>query len=169
LVQHLDLIPEGGRVLVIASGEGRNAVALALKGYKVVAIDYSKVAVERAQMLAKESNVTIEWKSADLDFYIPELLSFDAIVSINFKPPLTLLKNLTRGLKQGGIVMMEAPLLEQMKSQRQLEAFECYKPNELINTLNPQASQLLVLYYSELGTSKSCDRVQMIAKKTQLF
>lgn len=169
LMAHLDLIPNGGKILVIACGEGRNAVALALKKFNVVAIDYSKVAIERAQALAAESGVKVEWKSSDLDFFIPELLAFDAIVCIHFKPQLTLLKNLTRGLKQGGHLIMEAHLLEAMKTQKSLETFECYKPNELLSTLNPQGMQLQVLYYSELGPAKSCDKVQMIAKKTQLF
>lgn len=173
LMDYLDLIPRGGKILEIASGEGRNAVALAVKDFDVTAIDYAESAMARAKKLATESGISgakqIQWKSSDLDFFIPELLTYDAIVSIDFKPPITLLKNLTRGLKQGGHVFMEAHLLEAMKTNSSLEAFECYKPNELLQSLNPQSVSLQVLSYSELNPAKWGDKVFFIGKKTQLL
>lgn len=166
LLRHLDLIPKGGKILEVGAGEGRNAVALALKGFGVTAIDFSAVAQERARQLAQDSGASVTWKSGDLDFFIPELLTYDAIVSVDFRPPLTLLKNLSRGLKQGGHLLMENPLLEAMKTQKSLEAFECYKPNELLQVLNPQASQFRILHYSEWNPD---DKVFLVAKKTQLL
>jgi len=173
LIDYLELIPAGGKVLEIACGEGRNAVALALKGFEVTAIDWAAPAIERAQKLAADSGVTeakqILWKSSDLDFFIPELLTYDAIISVDFKPPLTLLKNLTRGLKQGGHVLMEAHLTQAMNSNSSLEIFECYKPNELLQTLSPTSVSLQVLTYSELNPAKWGDKVFLIGKKTQLL
>jgi len=49
LMNYLDLIPTGGKILDIACGEGRNAAALAAKGFQVSALDFSQVALERAQ------------------------------------------------------------------------------------------------------------------------
>jgi len=169
LISHLDLIPAGGKVLEIGCGEGRNAVALALKKYQVTAIDFSSTATERGQKLAASNAVTINFRTADLDFFIPELLTFDAIVCINFKPPLTLLKNLARGLKQGGHLLMEVPLVHSLKTRKNLELFECYKPNELLTTLSPQTSNYQVLSYSELSPGPWGEKCFLVAKKTQLL
>jgi len=166
---YIDLIPSAGKVLEVASGEGRNAVALALKGFQVTAIDFSAVAQARAQKLAADSGASVTWKNSDLDFFLPELLSFDAIVCVDFKVPITLLKNLSRGLKSSGHLFMEAPLLESMKTNKSLEAFECYKPNEILTSLNPQTMSFQVQFYSELGPAKWGDKAFLIAKKTQLF
>ena len=65
-----DQIPKGW-VLSLAEGEGRNAVYLAGLGYKVLAVDSSAVGLGKAQQLAKEYDVAIETRVADLaDFAI---------------------------------------------------------------------------------------------------
>src|SRR4051812_22701599 len=79
LLQYLDLLPAKAKICEIACGEGRNSVALALKGYDVLAIDGSSVALARAEKLAKDSGAKVQFKSLDLDFFIPDLLTFDAI------------------------------------------------------------------------------------------
>lgn len=43
-----------GRALDIAAGEGRNAIWLAGRGWTVVAVDFSEVAIERARRLAAD-------------------------------------------------------------------------------------------------------------------
>ena len=45
-----DLPP--GRALDLASGEGRNAIWLAERGWRVTAVDFSAVATERTRQLA---------------------------------------------------------------------------------------------------------------------
>ncbi len=166
LLSHLDLLPAKAKVLEIACGEGRNAVALALKGFDVSATDFSAKAIERAESLAKNSDVKIAFKNADLDFFIPELMSLDAIVSIDFRPGPTLLKNLARGLKQGGLLLMEAHLIEACKDSESLEVFECFKPNELLQQFVPGQPSLRIADYSELDPGM---KVQLVAKKTALL
>jgi len=167
LLDYLKLLPQGAKILDIACGEGRNAVALAEKGYAVTAIDSSDVALERANEFAKKSKVKINFISKDLAFFIPDLMAFDAIISIDFKPPVTLIKNLSRGIKQHGHIFIEAYLMEAAKEKKNLEAFECYKPNELLKSV-PQAS-LQIEYYSELSPAKWGEKVFLIAKKSQFL
>lgn len=50
-----DLKP--GRALDLAAGEGRNAIWMAREGWRVHAVDYSGVAIERAEQLAREAGV----------------------------------------------------------------------------------------------------------------
>lgn len=46
-----DVIPKG-KVLLLAEGEGRNAVFLAKLGYSVTAVDISSVAIKKLEKLA---------------------------------------------------------------------------------------------------------------------
>jgi SAM-dependent methyltransferase len=55
-----------GRALDLASGEGRNAVWLAARGWDVVALDFSAVATERARALAVEAGVDVDARCADV-------------------------------------------------------------------------------------------------------
>ena len=66
-------LPEGGSVLCLAEGEGRNGVFLAGLGFKVTGVDGSSVGLEKAQRLAKQRGVEIETIVSDLaDFDLGE-------------------------------------------------------------------------------------------------
>ena len=55
-----------GEALDLACGEGRNALWLAGLGWRVTALDFSAVAVERGRRLAEESGVSVTWSVADV-------------------------------------------------------------------------------------------------------
>ncbi len=59
-----DLAP--GRALDLASGEGRNAIWLAQRGWQVTALDFSQVATDRALELAAAAGVTIDARTEDV-------------------------------------------------------------------------------------------------------
>ena len=118
LVQHVNLIPRG-RVLCLAEGEGRNAVYLAKMGCDVVAVDSSTEGLKKARKLADENAVSIKTILADLrDFEIEEN-SYDAIISIFCHLPAELRQRLhrdaVRGLRQNGVMLLEAYTPEQLK------------------------------------------------------
>jgi SAM-dependent methyltransferase len=105
-------IPESGKVLCLAEGEGRNAVFLAKHGYSVTAVDLSEVGLQKAQKFAADSGVDIETIVADLDDYDPGVEAWDGIVSIWVHVPVALRKRLHRqlvsALKPGGILILES-------------------------------------------------------------
>jgi SAM-dependent methyltransferase len=57
--------------LDLACGEGRNAIWLAEQGWRVTAVDFSEVAIERAKKLAERRGVDVAWLCADLASYQP--------------------------------------------------------------------------------------------------
>lgn len=164
LVEHLHLIPAKGSVLDIGCGEGRNAVLLAQKGFQVKAIDFSELAIERAKKLASETGVEVEFKVQDLDFFLPALMSVDAVLCSDFVAPKTLQKNLVRGLRPSGILISEAFLMKACAERKNLEAFECMKPGQLLSTYN--SSDLQPQYYSEISDEP---KAFLVAKKGQVF
>ena len=58
------------RALDLACGEGRNALWLAEQGWKVTAVDFSGVAIERGRELDTAGKV--QWVQADVTTYQPE-------------------------------------------------------------------------------------------------
>jgi SAM-dependent methyltransferase len=68
-----------GRALDLATGDGRNAIWLATRGWDVTAVDFSAVALERARASADAVGVAILWVDADLLEWRPEPRSFDLV------------------------------------------------------------------------------------------
>ena len=68
-----------GRALDVACGEGRNAVWLAEQGWTVTAVDFSDVALAKAERLAAARGVSIEWVLDDVFAYRPPPRSFDLV------------------------------------------------------------------------------------------
>ena len=70
-----DLPP--GRALDLAAGEGRNAIWLARRGWRVTAVDFSRVALAKGRELAGDADV--EWVCADATTWRPDA-SYDLTV-----------------------------------------------------------------------------------------
>lgn len=64
---------EPGRGLDLASGEGRNAIWLAERGWKMTAVDFSGVAIERGRSLSDD----VEFIEADVLTWEPEASGSD--------------------------------------------------------------------------------------------
>jgi SAM-dependent methyltransferase len=80
-----DLAP--GRALDVACGEGRNAVWLAERGWRVTGVDFSDVALAKAEQLADARGVEVEWVPADVLEYRPEPRSFDLVAVLYLQLP----------------------------------------------------------------------------------
>ena len=119
LEKNVHYIPKG-HVLSLAEGEGRNAVFLAQQGYSVTAVDSSLIGLNKARKLADEKGVTIELIHADLADYDLGKNKWDGIISI-FNPLPSLLrkqlyKNIEKGLKTGGVFLLEAYRPQQLNN-----------------------------------------------------
>lgn len=112
LVSQQHRIPEAGRVLCIAEGEGRNALFLATRGFHVTGVDQSMVGLEKAQELGRQYDVEIQTRQADLADFEIESASWDGVVSISAHLPSAirarLHKQVVAGLKPGGVLILEA-------------------------------------------------------------
>ena len=111
LAAYVHAIPEGP-VLDLGSGEGRNAVFLAQRGYAVTAADQSEVGLQKAERLAAERGVRIATVQTDLGEFVIQPDHWAGIVSIFCHLPRALRSSLypalVRGLRVGGVLLMEA-------------------------------------------------------------
>jgi SAM-dependent methyltransferase len=69
-----------GMALDLGAGDGRNAVWLAGHGWRVTAVDFSEVAIDRGKSLAMAAGVAIDWRREDLLVWTPPTAAFDLVV-----------------------------------------------------------------------------------------
>lgn len=111
LVSESNRIPKGN-VLCLADGEGRNSVFLARSGYQVTGVDSSQTGIDKAQKLAQEAGVEVDYQCADLADFPINPSSWDGVVSVFCHLPSKLRQNIFRsvvnGLKPGGTLILES-------------------------------------------------------------
>jgi SAM-dependent methyltransferase len=86
LVAELDGLA-AGRALDLACGEGRNAVWLAERGWRVTGVDFADVALAKARRLAAARGVEVEWVEADVRAWEPPAGAFDLVVLLYLQLP----------------------------------------------------------------------------------
>ena len=96
------------RSVEIGCGTGGNAVWLAKQGWKVTAVDYSVVAIERGMRMAAEAGVDIEFIEADASKFQPRG-HYDLItcfyIQLFPQQRADMLANMSKALAQGGTLL----------------------------------------------------------------
>lgn len=115
--QEIDkLIP--GKILLLGEGEGRNAVYAAKLGWEVDAVDWSEKGKEKAEKLANEYNVKINYVLSDLSEYTLKENHYDAVglIFLHLDPDLMgkIHSKVNTSLKNGGFVILESYSKEQL-------------------------------------------------------
>ncbi|MDD4913042.1 MAG: class I SAM-dependent methyltransferase [Sideroxydans sp.] len=131
LVSQQAVLKAGLRCLAVADGEGRNGVWLAEQGLKVLSVDSSTVAQAKAQRLAQQRGVKMDFAQIDLMNWDGGGEQFDVIAGIFIQfvgPELRpqLFANLKRFLKPGGLLLLQG------YTPRQLE-FKTGGPSQVEN------------------------------------
>ena len=108
-----------GKILLIAEGEGRNAVFAAKLGWQVDAYDFSEAAREKALKFAESENVEINYTIADLQNVELKEDYYDTvgIIFLHLQEDLRELVHAKTqlSLKSGGVLILEAYEKEQLK------------------------------------------------------
>lgn len=112
LTQQAFRLTPGQRVLAVADGEGRNGVWLAQQGLSVLSVEGSSVALAKAQKLAQERGVNLDFECADLLQWQWGDARFDAVVAIfiQFADPAgrkILFEGMKAALKPGGLLLLQ--------------------------------------------------------------
>lgn len=113
-------LPPAATVLSVADGEGRNAIHLAERGYRVSAFDLSPVAVEKARRWAAERGVRVDFQVSDIDSWTWAPAAFDAVAAIfvQFAGPASrarMFAGMWRTLKPGGLLLVQGYTPKQLE------------------------------------------------------
>lgn len=110
-------LPEGGTVVCLADGDGRNGLWLAARGFDVIAVDASEVAVARAN--ARDVSGYRAFVADLADWAVPPC---DAIVSIYAHLPVafrrTVHERAFAALRPGGVFLLEGFSPDQVRRER---------------------------------------------------
>jgi cyclopropane fatty-acyl-phospholipid synthase-like methyltransferase len=106
------VLKQGADCLAVADGEGRNGVWLAQQGLRVLSVEASAVALNKAKKLAQQRGVAIDFELADLLQWDWGESRFDVVVAIfiQFTGPVQreqMFANIKRCLKPGGLLLLQ--------------------------------------------------------------
>ena len=148
LNEKLSLLKKG-KALVLAMGEGRNAVYLAENGFDVTGVDISAVGIEKCERLAEERGVVVNSVVADLTDYDMGSEQYDLITNFYFFDK-SILPEVIDSLKPGGIFIFETYSRDHSKHSKFGPKNPDYlvKPNELLEIFK----SLRILYYEDTVT-----------------
>jgi len=112
LLSQQALLKQGAYCLAVADGEGRNGVWLAERGLRVLSVDSSAVAVNKARTLAQQRGVKVDFELADLLQWDWGENRFDVVVAIfiQFAGPeqrKQMFADIKRCIKPGGLLLLQ--------------------------------------------------------------
>jgi 2-polyprenyl-3-methyl-5-hydroxy-6-metoxy-1,4-benzoquinol methylase len=124
----LRLVPrlEGKRVLDLGCGPGHNAVAAALQGAHVIALDAAPAMIANAKDLADEHGVRVEWRIGDLaELAWLRADSVDVALAIGVLAHVEdldrVLRQVHRVLRTGGVLVFDHPHPFALSARREIE------------------------------------------------
>ena len=108
LVDHAHVLPTAGEALDVASGSGRNALWLAARGLRTVALDRDSLAIASIRRAAAEVHLPLRAEVVDLetaDATLP-VSAYDVVVVVHYlhRP---LFPALRAALRPGGVLVYE--------------------------------------------------------------
>lgn len=98
-----------GTAIDLACGEGRNALWLAERGWKVTAVDFSSVGVKSGRTRAEQLGLHIDWKVADVtafDARTPVALVVVAYLQLEREPLADVISRAAGWLTPGGRIVL---------------------------------------------------------------
>jgi len=97
-----------GTALDIGSGNGRNTLYLARRGWHVTAVDLSRVGLDQTQMMARQLGVKVRTVAQDINRFDFGHERWDLILLIDFPFAYQeLLPRIRAGLRPGGWIVLE--------------------------------------------------------------
>ena len=161
LRRYVDALPTG-RALDIAAGTGRNAVFLADQGYRIDALDGSRVGLEITRERAAERNAAarLELIQADIPSYEFPIETYD-LVTISFYRAVDRFPDIKEALADGGVLYVEHHLRTTEPIDSGPSGDRCrFSANELLRSM----LDLTVLGYDERIETRSDGRTAAIAR-----
>jgi SAM-dependent methyltransferase len=148
LVRHEGVLT-GGVAVELAAGRGADAIWLARRGYQVLAVDGSLVALQQARRRASESGVRgVLFVQADLDEWRLPPSCADLLLVFRFLDR-RLFPMIRRAVRPGGLVIYETRTVRWLEREPGASAEYLLQPRELLAWF----ADWELIHYEEEGVS----------------
>ena len=135
LLKFHGLIKPRGRVLDLGAGQGRNALFLAQKGFRVDAVDNSEEAVKQLLKKAHEKGLRVRCFLCDVRVFEPPVKKYDAVLAFGLiqdlflSEAIRLFQRVEGWTRAGGLVFVSAFTVQDAKYREIKEFSEEVEPN----------------------------------------
>ncbi|MCS7043676.1 MAG: class I SAM-dependent methyltransferase [Bryobacteraceae bacterium] len=125
---------EPGTAFDAGMGNGRNAVYLARKGWKVTGVDLSEAAVKKAREAAAQLRVDLDARVGDVETMALPRASYDLILCLYTEPlAVRAAKKFIDALKPGGLLVVEGRHVEALARAAAQDTASGFHDNQLLN------------------------------------
>ena len=166
--EFLKLVPEGGKILDLGCGSGRDSMNFMKLGYEVTAVDGSKELAKKASVLLEKEVIVNTFEELELKEKFHGIWACASLLHIKREDLKTVLNNLYNNLEDNGVFYMSFKYGEKEYVDDKNRYFNCFTDESIIGFINENTKfNILDLYITEdkLGRVNEVKWVNLICNK----
>ena len=166
--EFLKLVPEGGKILDLGCGSGRDSMNFMKLGYEVTAVDGSKELAKRASVLLGKEVIVSTFEELELKEKFHGIWACASLLHIKREDLKIVLNNLYNNLDDKGVFYMSFKYGEKEYVDDKNRYFNCFTDESIISFINENTKyNILGLYITEdkLGRVNEVKWVNLICNK----
>ena len=166
--EFLKLVPEGGKILDLGCGSGRDSMNFMKLGYEVIAVDGAKELAKRASVLLGKEVIVSTFEELELKEKFHGIWACASLLHIKREDLKIVLNNLYNNLDDNGVFYMSFKYGEKEYVDDKNRYFNCFTDESIISFINENTKyNILGLYITEdkLGRVNEVKWVNLICNK----
>ena len=166
--EFLKLVPEGGKILDLGCGSGRDSMNFIKLGYEVTAVDGSKELAKKASALLGKEVIVSTFEELELKEKFHGIWACASLLHIKREDLKIVLNNLYNNLDDNGVFYMSFKYGEKEYVDDKNRYFNCFTDESIISFINENTKyNILGLYITEdkLGRVNEVKWVNLICNK----
>lgn len=166
--EFLKLVPEGGKILDLGCGSGRDSMNFIKLGYEVTAVDGSKELAKKASALLGKEVIASTFEELELKEKFHGIWACASLLHIKREDLKIVLNNLYNNLDDNGVFYMSFKYGEKEYVDDKNRYFNCFTDESIISFINENTKyNILGLYITEdkLGRVNEVKWLNLICNK----
>ena len=166
--EFLKLVPEGGKILDLGCGSGRDSMNFMKLGYEVTAVDGAKELAKKASVLLGKEVIVSTFEELELKEKFHGIWACASLLHIKREDLKTVLNNLYNNLDDNGVFYMSFKYGEKEYVDDKNRYFNCFTDESIISFINENTKyNILGLYITEdkLGRVNEVKWLNLICNK----
>lgn len=166
--EFLKLVPEGGKILDLGCGSGRDSMNFMKLGYEVTAVDGAKELAKKASVLLGKEVILSTFEELELKEKFHGIWACASLLHIKREDLKTVLNNLYNNLEDNGVFYMSFKYGEKEYVDDKNRYFNCFTDESIISFINENTKyNILGLYITEdkLGRVNEVKWVNLICNR----